>query len=61
MTDPATYPTGRYTSRPLPCGGCGAEPLPLGGPEGGAVLHEDGCRRAGPRDPVAVRPRQDVP
>ncbi|MEU2393627.1 hypothetical protein [Streptomyces sp. NPDC007369] len=61
MTDPASYPTGTDTSRPSPCRGGGAEPLPLGGPEGGAVLHEAGCPLAGPRDPVAVKPWWNAP
>ncbi|GGZ73511.1 hypothetical protein GCM10010371_36540 [Streptomyces subrutilus] len=29
-----------------------ASPLPIGGPEGGAVLHESGCRRHRPGDPA---------
>ncbi|MEU6312452.1 hypothetical protein [Streptomyces sp. NPDC047014] len=32
---------------PQPCL-CGALPLPLGGPEGGAVVHATGCPRGGP-------------
>ncbi|PWK74526.1 hypothetical protein BCL76_101257 [Streptomyces sp. CG 926] len=31
---------------PEPCP-CGARPLPLGGPEGGAVVHAEGCPQGG--------------
>ncbi|MFJ3976895.1 hypothetical protein [Streptomyces sp. NPDC090021] len=31
---------------PQPCP-CGARPLPIGGPEGGAVVHAPGCPRGG--------------
>lgn len=34
------------------CPVCRAVPLPIGGPEGGAVLHESGCRRCRPGDPA---------
>ncbi|GAA0324381.1 hypothetical protein GCM10010302_74400 [Streptomyces polychromogenes] len=55
MTTPPTYHTGRWTG-PLPtCPHCGAEPLPLGGPEGGAVVHSPSCSRRLPT------PRQENP
>ncbi|MEU6315111.1 hypothetical protein [Streptomyces sp. NPDC047014] len=32
---------------PRGCPSCGATPVPGGGPEGGATLHEKGCPRSG--------------
>lgn len=54
MTTP-TYPTGGWTAQPR-CPGCGVEPLPIGGPEGGATLHRKGCTRR-PGEPVAKNSR----
>ncbi|MFD3717292.1 hypothetical protein [Streptomyces sp. NPDC058674] len=51
MTTP-TYPTGRWTALPRTCGGCGAKALPIGGPEGGALLHKAGCTCRQPGEPV---------
>ncbi len=47
VTTPRSYPTGRWTGPPPKCPGCGAQPLPIGGPEGGVTVHEPGCPRAG--------------
>ncbi|MFD8882405.1 hypothetical protein ACFV0H_07755 [Streptomyces erythrochromogenes] len=44
-TDEVTYQRAAKQP-PKPCL-CGARPLPLGGPEGGAVVHAPGCQRGG--------------
>ncbi|MFD3802662.1 hypothetical protein ACFWTC_03315 [Streptomyces sp. NPDC058619] len=51
MTTP-TYPTGRWTALPRKCGGCGVKALPIGGPEGGAILHKPSCTVRRPEEPV---------
>jgi hypothetical protein len=56
MTTPPTYPAGRWTGTDPRCRGCGAEPLPIGGPEGGATLHREDCTRR-PGEPVAKNSR----
>ncbi|MFD4740974.1 hypothetical protein ACFWNQ_26930 [Streptomyces virginiae] len=43
-TDDVTWQ--RDAPAPEPCS-CGATPLPLGGPEGGAVVHARGCSQGG--------------
>ncbi|MEU6294990.1 hypothetical protein [Streptomyces erythrochromogenes] len=44
-TDDVTYQRAA-TQPPQPCS-CGAKPLPIGGPEGGAVVHTQDCPRGG--------------
>lgn len=43
-TTPPTYPAGRWTAPPQ-CPECDVKPLPLGGPEGGALIHAPGCSK----------------
>ncbi|MFE9481469.1 hypothetical protein ACFYNM_23035 [Streptomyces spororaveus] len=44
-TTPPTYPSGRWTAQ-AQCPECQAKPLPLGGPEGGALVHIPTCTKA---------------
>lgn len=43
-TDEVTWQ--RDALEPEPCG-CGVEPLPIGGPEGGALVHGPRCPEGG--------------
>ncbi|MDX6762002.1 hypothetical protein SIN09_21895 [Streptomyces sp. F8] len=45
-TDEVTYQRAAKPP-PQPCS-CGAKPLPIGGPEGGAVVHAKDCPHGGP-------------
>ncbi|MCX4546512.1 hypothetical protein [Streptomyces sp. NBC_01565] len=45
MTTPPTYPSSGQALQPPECPHCGAASLPLGGSEGGATVHQDGCPR----------------
>ncbi|WKD36488.1 hypothetical protein [Streptomyces xanthophaeus] len=45
-TDDVTWQRDAPPQPPAPCS-CGAMPLPLGGPEGGAVVHAPACSRGG--------------
>ncbi|GAA1557140.1 hypothetical protein GCM10009731_09370 [Streptomyces globosus] len=53
----AAYPASfSYWQHVVPrCRGCGARALPLGGPEGGVLVHEADCPQARPGD-VVLRP-----
>lgn len=42
-TDTPSYPSSNWTGAAPKCKFCGATPLPIGGAEGGATVHEDGC------------------
>ncbi|WP_168714671.1 hypothetical protein [Streptomyces sp. A0592] len=45
-TDEITWQRADTPPPLMPCS-CGAKPLPLGGPEGGAVVHAPGCSQGG--------------